>query len=69
MSGFYPRGVLWITCEGDYRTILTGRGGGVIALTRTVSGEKQIYSGNLEILLGIGKPGKRFRKYEIFSGH
>ena len=28
------------------------------ALTRAVSGEKQIYSGNLEILSGIGKPGK-----------
>ena len=23
MTGFYPRGVLWISCEGDYRTILT----------------------------------------------
>ena len=67
MTGFYPRGVLWISCEGDDRTILMG--GGVIALTRTVSGEKQIYSGNLEILPGIGKPGKCFRKYEIFSGH
>ena len=42
---------------------------GVTALTRAVSGEKQIYSGNLEILLGIGKPGKFFGKYEIFSGH
>ena len=42
---------------------------GVTALTRAVSGEKQIYSGNLEILPGIGKPGKFFRKYEIFSGH
>ena len=30
---------------------------GVTALTRAVSGEKQIYSGNLEILSGIGKPG------------
>ena len=28
------------------------------ALTRTVSGEKQINSGNLEILPGIGKPEK-----------
>ena len=26
MTGFYPRGVLWISCEGDYRTILTGGG-------------------------------------------
>ena len=42
---------------------------GVTALTRAVSGEKQIYSGNLEILPGIGKPGKFFVKYEIFSGH
>ena len=42
---------------------------GVTALTRTVSGEKQIYSANLEILPGIGKPGKFFGKYEIFSGH
>ena len=63
------QGVLWISCEGEDRTILTGGGRGVIALTRTVSGEKQIYSGNLEILPGIGKPGKCFRKYEIFSGH
>ena len=39
------------------------------ALTRTVSGEKQIYSGNLEILRGIGKPGNFFGKFEIFSGH
>ena len=39
------------------------------ALTRAVSGEKQIYSGNLEILPGIGKPEKFFGKYEIFSGH
>ena len=39
---------------------------GVTALTRAVSGEKQIYSGNLEILPGIGK---LFGKYEIFSGH
>ena len=44
-------------------------GRGVTALTRAVSGEKQIYSGNLEILPGIGKPGKFFGKYEIFSGH
>ena len=42
---------------------------GVTALTRAVSGEKQIYSGNLEILPEIGKPGKFFWKYEIFSGH
>ena len=42
---------------------------GVTALTRAVSGEKQIYSGNLEILPGIGKHGKFFGKYEIFSGH
>ena len=42
---------------------------GVTALTRAVSGEKQIYPGNLEILPGIGKPGKFFGKYEIFSGH
>ena len=42
---------------------------GVTALTRAVSGEKQIYSGNLEILPGVGKPGKFFEKYEIFSGH
>ena len=42
---------------------------GVTALTRAVSGEKQIYSGNLEILPGIGKPGNFFGKYEIFSEH
>ena len=42
---------------------------GLTALTRAVSGEKQIYSGNLEILAGIGKPGKFFGKNEIFSGH
>ena len=42
---------------------------GVTALTRAVSGEKQIYSGNLEILPGIGKHWKFFGKYEIFSGH
>ena len=42
---------------------------GVTALIRAVSGEKQIYSGNLEILPGIGKPGKFFGKYKIFSGH
>ena len=41
----------------------------VTALTRAVSGEKQIYSGNLEIFPGIGKPGKFFGKYEIFLGH
>ena len=40
------------------------------APTGAVSGEKQIYSGNLEILPGIGgKPGKFFGKNEIFSGH
>ena len=42
---------------------------GVTALIRAVSGEKQIYSGNLEISPGIGKPGKFFGKYKIFSGH
>ena len=42
---------------------------GVTALTRAVSGEKQIYSGNLEILPGIGKPGKFSGKFEILSGH
>ena len=42
---------------------------GVTALIRAVSGEKQIYSGNLEILPGIGKPGKFFGKYKIFSEH
>ena len=42
---------------------------GVTGLTRAVSGEKQIYSGNLEILPGIEKPGKFFGKYEIFKGH
>ena len=39
------------------------------ALTRAVSGEKQIDSGNLEILPGIGKPGKISGKFEILSGH
>ena len=52
-----------------YKSITTCRSRGVTALTRAVSGEKQIYSGNLEILPGIGKPGKFFGKYEIFSGH
>ena len=42
---------------------------GVTALIRAVSGEQQIYSGNLEILPGIGKPGKFFGKYKIVSGH
>ena len=42
---------------------------GLTALIRAVSGEKHIYSGNLEILPGIGKPRKFFGKYEIFSGH
>ena len=42
---------------------------GVTTLTKAVSGEKQINSGNLEILPGIGKPGKFFGKCEIFSGH
>ena len=46
-----------------------GRVRGVTALKRAVSGEKQIYSGNLEILPGIRKPGKFFGKYEIFSGN
>ena len=32
-------------------------------------GRKKNYSGNLESLPGIGKPGKCFGKYEIFSGH
>ena len=32
-------------------------------------GRKTNYSGNLEILPGIGKPGKFFGKNEIFSGH
>ena len=32
------------------------------ALTRALSGEKQIYSGNLEILPGIGKPRRGGRK-------
>ena len=32
-------------------------------------GEKKNYSWNLESLPGIGKPGKCFGKYEIFSGH
>ena len=54
-----------ITLHGAKESILRG----VTALTRAVSGEKQIYSGNLEILPGIGKPGKFFGKYEIFSGH
>ena len=41
---------------------------GVTALIRAVSGEKQIYFGNLEILPRIGKPGKFFGKYKIFPG-
>ena len=41
----------------------------VTALTRAVSGEKQIYSGNLEILPGIGKPGKVSGKFEILLEH
>ena len=35
---------------------------GVTTLTRAVSGDEQIYSGNLEILPGIGKPDKFFGK-------
>ena len=43
---------------------------GVTALTRAVSGEKQINSGNLEILPGTaGNLGSLLGKYEIFSGH
>ena len=34
----------------------------------SISLSKQIFSGNLEILPGIGKPGKFFGKYKIFSG-
>ena len=41
---------------------------GVTALTRAVSGEKQIYSGNLEILPGIGKPGKFSGNMRYFRG-
>ena len=42
---------------------------GVTALTRAVSGEKQMYSGNLEISPGIGKPEKFSGKFGILSGH
>ena len=43
---------------------------GVTALTRAVSGEKKINSGNLEILPGTaGNLGSFLGKYEIFSGH
>ena len=42
---------------------------GVTAISRAVSGEKQIYSRNLEILPGTGEPRKYFGKYDIFSGN
>ena len=43
---------------------------GVTAHTKAVLGEKQVYSGNLKILPGIGKPGKFSEKAdEIFWGH
>ena len=62
------RPLIWISLNNK-KTMWPGIRRGVTALTRAVSGEKQIYSGNLEILPGIGKPGKFFGKYEIFSGH
>ena len=57
----------WLVAKPKVRSTCWLRG--VTALTRAVSGEKQIYSGNLEIFPGIGKHGKFFGKYEIFSGH
>ena len=40
------------------------------AHTKAVLGEKQVYSRNLKILPGIGKPGKFSEKAdEIFWGH
>ena len=38
-------------------------------LTRPVSGEQQNFSGNMEILPGIGRLEKSSGKYEIISGH
>ena len=38
-------------------------------LTRPVSGEQQNFSGNMEILPGIGRVEKISGKHEIFSGH
>ena len=38
-------------------------------LTRSVSGEQQNFSGNMEILPGIGRVEKISGKHEIFSGH
>ena len=43
--------------------------GGVTTLTRPVSGEQQHFSGNMEILPGIGRVEKISGKHEIFSGH
>ena len=58
-------GVLWISCEGEDRTFSMGADNS----NKGCFGRKKIYSGNLEILPGIGKPGKFFGKYEIFSGN
>ena len=41
---------------------------GLITLTRPVSGEKQNSSGNLEILLGIGRLEKSSRTLELKIG-
>ena len=42
---------------------------GVTTLTRPVSGEQQNFSGNMEILPGIGRLEKNSAKHEIISGH
>ena len=42
---------------------------GLTTLTRPVSGEKQNFSGNLEILRGIRRLGDFSGKYDIFPGH
>ena len=42
---------------------------GVTTLTRPVSGEQQNFSGNMEMLPGIGTLQKISGKHEIISGH
>ena len=50
--------------------IFQGQGGRQLKKTKPVLGEKQVYSGNLKILPGMGKPGKFSGKSdEIFWGH
>ena len=42
---------------------------GMTTQTRPVSGEQQNFSGNMEILPGIGRLEKFSGKHEIISGH